>query len=708
MRMRRAMHPASISAFLLALLCIALLVVPLGTHANAAQKSSTAPTSPSGSPAIIDADLAQTLSTMASAAQTSVIVHLREQADPNSFGGNSRAERQRKLILGLQQKAHQTQARLLSLLRGYLNNGSVSSARSLWITNAIAVTGTAAAINWLAQQPEVGRITTDATITAPTTPTAAASSIPVAPNLSRINAPALWQLGFQGQGIVIASMDTGVDVTHPDLTAQWRGGTNSWYDPYGQHSTPADVSGHGTWTMGVMVGHDGSGTSIGVAPQSQWIAAKIFNDRGVATTSAIHQAYQWLLDPDGNPNTPDAPNVVNNSWTYSNTNGCDQTFEPDLQSLAAAGIVSVFAAGNYGPNGSTSVSPSNNPDAFAVGGVDNLDANDPESSRGPTSCGTASRTYPDVVAPDVNISTTDLGGTYTTATGTSMAAPEISGGLALLLNAFPQLTASQQRTALAVSAVDLGPVGPDNVYGSGRIDLLAAYNLIASGALPTPTPAPTSTPTPLPTNTPTPQPNGTIFADGFESGNVSAWSTTGGTVSDIGVTTAAAQSGAYGMAATMSGGNSGYVQDNSPAAETAYHARFYANPNSATVTTTAVPIFVGLTGTNSNVFTVQLRQYKGAYQVSGVVTRSGGTTATGWYTISGSSFTAIEIAWQSGASASFSLYTGGTLRQTLTGLATNGLTLETVRLGPQGGLSSVSGKLYFDSFASNRTSYIGL
>jgi hypothetical protein len=150
------------------------------------------------------------------------------------------------------------------------------------------------------------------------------------------------------------------------------------------------------------------------------------------------------------------------------------------------------------------------------------------------------------------------------------------------------------------------------------------------------------------------------------------------------------------------------VQNNSPAAETVYHARFYANPNSATVTTTAMPIFVGLTGTNGNVFTVQLRLYKGAYQVSGVVTRSGGTTATGWYTISGSSFTAIEIAWQSGTSGSFSLYTGGTLRQTLTGLATNGLTLETVRLGPQGGLSSVSGRLYFDSFASNRTSYIGL
>ena len=163
------------------------------------------------------------------------------------------------------------------------------------------------------------------------------------------------------------------------------------------------------------------------------------------------------------------------------------------------------------------------------------------------------------------------------------------------------------------------------------------------------------------------------------------------------------------MAATVSGGSSGYVQDNTPTAESSYRARFYINPNNAAVTSTAMPIFVGLTGANGNVFTVQLRRTNnGTYQVSAVVTRSGGTTATKWYTISGNSFTAIEIYWQSGTSVPFSLYTGGTLAETLTGLNTSALTLETVRLGPQGGLANVTGTLYFDSFVSRRYTFIGL
>lgn len=699
-------------AVVLVLLSICLLVA---TGAIGARAAITPPSSPIG-PA-----LAAILNALPAGQQTSVIVILKDQANLSAIGGSTRVEHQKNVILALQQTANGAQGHLRTLLGQRLSQATVKSFRPLWIFDAIAVTATAPVIQELAAQPEVSQIVPDATIKAPSAPhlAAAVPSGPPAPNISLINAPALWNLGYQGQGIVVASMDTGVDAADADLSAQWRGGTDSWYDPYGQHSTPVDLNGHGTWTMGVMVGRDGSGTSIGVAPQAQWIAVKIFDDSGNATTSAIHLGYQWLLDPSGNPSAPGAPNVVNNSWTFSNVNGCDLTFEPDLQSLAAAGIVSVFAAGNFGPNGSTSVSPSNNPDAFAVGGVDNSDANDPESSRGPTSCGTASRTFPDVVAPDVNIMTTDLGGLYTTVTGTSVAAPHVTGGLALLLSAFPNLTASQQRIALTSSAVDLGVAGPDNTFGSGRIDLLAAYQLVASGALPTPTPAPTptSTPTPAPTPTATPIPTPTstptppniIFADGFESGNFASWSAIGGTAARLSVTTTAAQAGTYGMQASVSSGTSGYVQDNSPTAETSYHARFYFNPHSATMTTTPLSLFVGLNGSNGTVFTVRLRKQSGLYQVSALVTRANSATnTTVWYTVSGTTFTAIEIAWQSGTSASFSLYTGGTLRQTLTGLNTSAQLLETVRMGPQGSLSGVSGTMYFDSFVSTRYAVIGV
>ena len=91
---------------------------------------------------------------------------------------------------------------------------------------------------------------------------------------------------------MMASMDSGVDVIHPDLAAQWRGGTDSWYGPYGQHpATPTDFNGHGTATMGIMLGSDGSGSVIGAAPQAQWIVVKIFNDSNSAVFSAIHLGF---------------------------------------------------------------------------------------------------------------------------------------------------------------------------------------------------------------------------------------------------------------------------------------------------------------------------------------------------------------------------------------------------------------------------------
>jgi hypothetical protein len=272
-------------------------------------------------------------------------------------------------------------------------------------------------------------------------------------------------------------MNTGVDATHPDLAAKWRGGTNSWYDPNGQHpTTPTDVSGHGTQTMGVMVGGNAGGSSVGVAPDARWIAVKIFNDRGTATSTGIHQGFQWLLDPDGNPNTADAPNVVDNSWTMM-TASCTPDFQPDLASLRAAGIVPVFAAGNSGPTAGTVLSPANLPEALAVGGTDNSDVVYPSSSRGPSTC--AAATAPKLAAPAVNVRTTDLYGSYVQDTGTSVAAPHVAGALALLLSAFPHLSADQQEAALESGAVELGAAGLDNDFGFGRLDALAAYQWLA-------------------------------------------------------------------------------------------------------------------------------------------------------------------------------------------------------------------------------------
>ena len=199
---------------------------------------------------------------------------------------------------------------------------------------------------------------------------------------------------------------------------------------------------------------------------------------------------------------------MNNSWAFG-APGCNLEFQLDLQALRALNILPVFAAGNYGPSSSTSVSPANYPEALAVGAVNNNGQIYASSSRGPTTCGGSTGPYPEIVAPGVNIHTSGLFGLYDTVSGTSLSAPHVSGGLALLLSAYPGLTAGDQASALKNSAVDLGASGPDDVYGYGRLDLLSAYNWLATVPTATPTPSPTITPSPTPTETPTPTPTPT-------------------------------------------------------------------------------------------------------------------------------------------------------------------------------------------------------
>ena len=172
-------------------------------------------------------------------------------------------------------------------------------------------------------------------------------------------------------------------------------------DPTGEHALPFDALGHGTQTMGLMVGGDAGGTAIGVAPDATWIAAKIFDDAGEATLSGIHLAFQWLLDPDGDPDTDDAPDVVNNSWNLTGTvNQCVSEFAADIDLLKAAGIAIAFSASNLGPASPSSVSPANG-SGFAVGAVNGSLGIASFSSRGPSACDGGA--YPQVVAPGVSV-----------------------------------------------------------------------------------------------------------------------------------------------------------------------------------------------------------------------------------------------------------------------------------------------------------------
>ena len=166
----------------------------------------------------------------------------------------------------------------------------------------------------------------------------------------------MWAQGQTGRGAVVAVIDTGLVTGFPQLSTA----TGSWFDPYDQHATPYDESGHGTEVAEVVVS---------MAPDVRILAARVFSDGGRSTTSAVHRVFEWALDPDGNPRTSDAPSVLNGSWDDGGPGHCETEFNRDLAALRAAGIVPVFAAGNSGPGASTGASPASAPGAVAVGSV---------------------------------------------------------------------------------------------------------------------------------------------------------------------------------------------------------------------------------------------------------------------------------------------------------------------------------------------------
>lgn len=409
-----------------------------------------------------------------------VIVTLSEAPDLAALQGLDRNSRRAQLAAALKAHAATHEPPVL----GFLNSVGARNTRSLWMVNAVATTINGAAIQALANLPSVASVRADAVVTAPQTSYATATTL--AWNLLMVNAPALWARGLTGQGIVVANVDSGVDGNHPALAGSWRGGANSWYDPRGEYSAPYDPSGHGTQTMGLMVGVNGEGLAVGLAPDATWIAAKAFNDAGNAYASDLHLSYQWLLDPDGNPTSDDAPDVVNSSWSMSNQGGCSTEFQQDMEILKLAGIAVAFSAGNYGPLPGSDVSPANNANGFAAGAVDVNATIGLFSSRGPSACdGTI---FPEIVAPGIEVETTDLsfGGLdlYAFVTGTSFASPHVAGGMALLMEAFPSASVSEIESALRDSAQDLGSVDADNDYGYGLIDLAAAYDLLSLAPVP--------------------------------------------------------------------------------------------------------------------------------------------------------------------------------------------------------------------------------
>jgi len=433
--------------------------------------------------------LAEQLTTLPPGQVTPIIVELAAQVDPAAVAASvshrSRRGRGRAVVDALQDIANQTQPPILALLATEQARGNAARIVPLWVLNSIAVMATEPVIRRLEAHPAVWEIRPDEAIPAPSpTPAAATSSASGTEwNIAAIRAPEVWALDprFDGEGTVVGGFDTGVDITHPDLTPRYRGDhAISWFDPYGERATPFDPSGHGTHTMATAVGGDSGGTGIGVAPGARWIAAKAWNDAGDGLTSAFHQIFQWFLAPGGDASA--APDVVNSSWALSAA-GCVNEFAADIQALRAAGIFPAFAAGNSGPGAGSVRSPGAYAESFAVGAVDAFDGIAEFSGTGPSPC--AGSMKPDVAAPGVGIRSAVPGG-YAVFSGTSMATPHVSGAVAVLRSIDERLGVEELEDVLRRGAVDLGGSGPDNTFGGGRLDVLAAAEIVRGRAgLPT-------------------------------------------------------------------------------------------------------------------------------------------------------------------------------------------------------------------------------
>src|SRR5918992_3914417 len=241
----------------------------------------------------------------------SVIVRLREQADLPSLAAEARgvgrargrSARVRSVVEALRDTAEATQPPVRDLLRDEEAAGRARDVRSYWIFNGFAATLDQAALDRLARHPAVESIELDEVLTVPET-----QSAPRLPTwgLQKVDAPKTWgDYGFTGEGVVVGVMDTGVDGGHPALRDKFRGRngdlTSSWYVPTGEnYPEPGDGNGHGTHVTGTILGGP-PGEVVGVAPDAEWIAVKIFRDSGSTTTSIIHDGFQWMLPPGSFP-----------------------------------------------------------------------------------------------------------------------------------------------------------------------------------------------------------------------------------------------------------------------------------------------------------------------------------------------------------------------------------------------------------------------
>ncbi|RSD29097.1 S8 family peptidase [Mesobacillus subterraneus] len=441
------------------------------------------------------------------------LIKMKEQVDTNAVAkvadqkaslkkatpAKAKSKKRSTIVSELKAKAQETQYDVLQYLKEQEQKGIAKDVHSYFVVNGIAVTATKEVMEKVAGFQEVDKILPNETRqlfvpekSAVAVQDPAAKTTSVEWNIERVGAPAVWDMGIDGSGITVASIDTGVQWNHPALQSQYRGYDSAtgevshadhWFDAVRGQSAPYDDHGHGTHVTGTMVGVEADGSNaIGVAPGAKWIAVKAFTASG-GTDVDLLEAGEWILAPNGNPDL--APDVVNNSW--GGGPGMNEWYRPMVQAWRAAEIFPEFSAGNTtfsNPGGPGSVAnPANYPESVATGATDINNNLAGFSLQGPSPYG---EIKPELSAPGVNIRSSVPGSGYEGGwNGTSMAGPHVSAAIALLLQANSSLTVDDLEEIIMTTAQPLTdstfPQSPNNGYGAGLLNVFDAVSSVVSG-----------------------------------------------------------------------------------------------------------------------------------------------------------------------------------------------------------------------------------
>lgn len=268
--------------------------------------------------------------------------------------------------------------------------------------------------------------------------------------ISKINADVAWPLAGSNT-VKIGIVDSGIQLNHPDLASNVKGSFNA----IDRKESANDDNGHGTHVAGIIASTDNDLGVVGVAPRAELYAVKVLDNTGSGRISDVIDGIQWCVS-----NHMQVANMSLGTVKYS------KALYSAIKKAYSSGLIMVAAAGNGGPGTSTVEYPAKFNEVIAVSATDENNAITIWSSRG---------SEIDIAAPGNNIYSTFVNSTYGTLSGTSMAAPHVTGAIALKLSSSPGLTPTSILNLLRSTATGLPNASPEE-QGAGLVDALKLLN----------------------------------------------------------------------------------------------------------------------------------------------------------------------------------------------------------------------------------------